>query len=173
MVKSHHNVGGLPENMEFKALIEPLKYLFKDEVRRLGAELNLPTEFLWRQPFPGPGLAVRCVGPITKERLDLLRDADAIFREEIIAGGLDRQINQYFAIITDIKSTGVRNEKRSYEYTVALRAVRTTDFMTAEWAELPYEVLRNASRRITTEVSNVNRVVYDITAKPPATIEWE
>ena len=173
MVKSHHNVGGLPEEMEFQGLIEPLKCLFKDEVRRLGQELGLPDYLVWRQPFPGPGLAVRCVGGITKERLDILREADAIFREEVAHAGLDKQLNQYFAIITDIKSTGVRNEKRSYEYTIALRAVQTTDFMTAEWAELPYSLLRSASRRITTEVSNVNRVVYDVTAKPPATIEWE
>ncbi len=173
VVKSHHNVGGLPEHIDFKELVEPIKLLFKDEVRQLGAVLGLPEEIPTRQPFPGPGLGVRVIGPITKERLDILRDADLIFRQEIISAGLHKEISQYFAIITDIHSTGVERDERTYKYTLALRAIKTTDFMTAEWVRIPYEVLEKVSRRIVTEVGDVSRVVYDITDKPPATVEWE
>ena len=173
VVKSHHNVGGLPEHIDFKELVEPLKLLFKNEVRELGKELGLPEYLYKRQPFPGPGLAVRCIGEITKERLDTLREADYIFREEIANAKLDTEISQYFAIITPMKSVGVRDEKRTYEYTVALRAVLTDDFMTAKCADIPYDVLQKVSKRIVGEVPSVNRIVYDITAKPPATIEWE
>lgn len=172
-IKSHHNVGGLPEHVDFKEIIEPLRDLFKDEVRQLGVELGLPENFVWRQPFPGPGLAVRVIGEITEDKLAILRDADAIFREEIANAGLDRSINQYFAVITDMKSVGVMGDGRTYDYTLALRAVTTTDFMTADWARIPYDVLEKASNRIVNEVNHVNRIVYDITSKPPATIEWE
>ena len=150
-----------------------MRDLFKDEVRQLGVELGLPENFVWRPPFPGPGLAVREIGEITDEKLEILRDADAIFREEIANVGLDRSINQYFAVITDMKSVGVMGDGRTYDYTLALRAVTTTDFMTADWARIPYDVLEKASNRIVNEVSHVNRIVYDITSKPPATIEWE
>ncbi len=173
VVKSHHNVGGLPEHVDFKELIEPLRNLFKDEVRAAGEILGIPSDMVWRQPFPGPGLGVRVIGAITKERLDILRDADYIFREEIAKAKLDREISQYFAVITDMKSVGVTKEARTYDYTIALRAVKTTDFMTAEWVKVPYEVLEIASKRICEEVNRVNRVVYDITSKPPATIEFE
>ena len=173
MVKSHHNVGGLPESMNFKGLVEPLKMLFKDEVRRLAAELSLPEYIVNRQPFPGPGLAVRCIGIITKERLEVLREADAIFCEEIEKAGYSKKIGQYFAVIPETRTTGVRGGHRTFEYTIALRAVNTTDYMTAEWAELPISLIRSISRRITTEVKSVNRVLYDVTDKPPATIEWE
>ena len=172
-IKSHHNVGGLPECVDFEEIIEPLRDLFKDEVRQLGIELGLPEKFVWRQPFPGPGLAVRVIGEITEEKLAILRDADAIFREEIANAGLDRSINQYFAVITDMRSVGVMGDGRTYDYTLALRAVTTTDFMTADWARIPYDVLEKASNRIVNEVPHVNRLVYDITSKPPATIEWE
>ncbi len=172
-IKSHHNVGGLPEYVDFKEIIEPLRDLFKDEVRQLGIELGLPEKFVWRQPFPGPGLAVRVIGEITEDKLAILRDADAIFREEIADAGLARDINQYFAVITDMKSVGVMGDGRTYDYTLALRAVTTTDFMTADWAWIPYDVLEKVSNRIVNEVENVNRIVYDITSKPPATIEWE
>ena len=150
-----------------------MRNLFKDEVRQLGIELGIPENLVWRQPFPGPGLAVRVIGEITKDRLDILRDADAIFREEIAKAGLDRSINQYFAVITDMKSVGVMGDGRPYDYTLALRAVKTTDFMTADWARIPYDVLEICSNRIVNEVKHVNRIVYDITSKPPATIEWE
>lgn len=173
VIKSHHNVGGLPDHVDFKEIIEPLRNLFKDEVRQLGIELGIPENLVWRQPFPGPGLAVRVIGEITKDRLDILRDADAIFREEIAKAGLDRSINQYFAVITDMKSVGVMGDGRTYDYTLALRAVTTTDFMTADWARIPYDVLEICSNRIVNEVKHVNRIVYDITSKPPATIEWE
>jgi GMP synthase (glutamine-hydrolysing) len=173
VIKSHHNVGGLPEHVDFKEIIEPLRDLFKDEVRQLGIELGLPEKFVWRQPFPGPGLAVRVIGEITEEKLEILRDADAIFREEIANAGLERDINQYFAVITDMRSVGVMGDFRTYDYTLALRAVTTTDFMTADWARIPYDVLEKASNRIVNEVKHVNRLVYDITSKPPATIEWE
>lgn len=173
VIKSHHNVGGLPEHVDFKEIIEPLKLLFKDEVRQLGTELGLPDTLVWRQPFPGPGLAIRVIGEITRERLDILRDADYIFREEIASAGLDRSINQYFAVLTDMRSVGVMGDDRTYDYTLALRGVTTTDFMTADFARIPYEVLEKASLRIVNEVGGINRIVYDITSKPPATIEWE
>ena len=172
-IKSHHNVGGLPDCVDFEEIIEPLRDLFKDEVRRLGIELELPESFVWRQPFPGPGLAVRVIGEITEQKLEILRDADAIFREEIKNAGLERDINQYFAVITDMRSVGVMGDFRTYDYTLALRAVTTTDFMTADWAKIPYDVLETVSNRIVNEVKNINRIVYDITSKPPATIEWE
>ena len=173
VIKSHHNVGGLPEHVDFKEIVEPLRDLFKDEVRQLGIELGLPEKFVWRQPFPGPGLAVRVIGEITEDKLEILRDADAIFREEIANAGLERDINQYFAVITDMRSVGVMGDGRTYDYTLALRAVTTTDFMTADWARIPFDVLEKASNRIVNEVKHVNRLVYDITSKPPATIEWE
>lgn len=173
VIKSHHNVGGLPDHVDFKEIIEPLRNLFKDEVRLLGIELGIPEKLVWRQPFPGPGLAVRVIGEITRDKLAILRDADAIFREEIAAAGLDRKINQYFAVITDMKSVGVMGDGRTYDYTLALRGVTTTDFMTADWAKIPYDVLEKCSNRIVNEVKHVNRIVYDITSKPPATIEWE
>ena len=172
VIKSHHNVGGLPERMNLK-LCEPLRDLFKDEVRKAGLELGLPYDMVWRQPFPGPGLAVRCIGEVTEDRLAILREADAIFREEVVKAGLEREVNQYFAVITDMRSVGVMGDSRTYDYTIALRAVSTTDFMTADWARLPLDVLAAASNRIVNEVKGVNRIVYDITSKPPATIEWE
>ena len=171
VIKSHHNVGGLPSIMSFEKIVEPLRDLFKDEVREVGERLGIPRELVWRQPFPGPGLAVRVIGEITKEKLDLLRDADAIFREETERS--DVMPNQYFAVITDTKSVGVMGDARTYGYTVALRAVTTDDFMTAEWTRLPYEVLERASGRIANEVKGISRVGYDITSKPPATVEWE
>ena len=173
IIKSHHNVGGLPAVVDFKGLIEPLRSLFKDEVRELGEELGLPDYLVWRQPFPGPGLAIRVMGEITDEKLAILRDADAIFREEISAAGLNRSINQYFAVLTDNRSVGVMGDFRTYDYTLALRGVTTTDFMTADWARIPYDVLDKISVRIVNEVNHINRIVYDITSKPPATIEWE
>lgn len=173
LVKSHHNVGGLPDDIDFKGIIEPLRDFFKLEVRRVGAYLGLPEQLVWRQPFPGPGLAVRCMGSLTRARLDVLRDADAIFREEIYEADLHRDIQQYFAVLTNVHSVGVRNGERSYEEICAIRAVRTVDFMTARWVPLPYELLDRVSERIIDEVPGINRVVYDITSKPPATIEWE
>lgn len=173
LVKSHHNVGGLPDFVDFKEIIEPLRYLFKDEVRKAGEELGLPAEIVWRQPFPGPGLAIRVIGEVTKEKLDILRDADYIFRSEIAGAGLDKSINQYFTVLTGMRSVGVKGGERTYDYTVALRAVTTTDFMSADWARIPYDVLKRTSDRIVNEVGHINRVVYDITGKPPATIEWE
>lgn len=170
-IKSHHNVGGLPDVIDFEEIVEPLRYLFKDEVRAAGMELGLPKELVMRQPFPGPGLAVRVIGEITKEKLDTLRDADAIFREEVDNAGVIS--NQYFAVLTDTKSVGVMGDARTYGYTIALRAVTTDDFMTADWTRIPFEVLEKASSRITGEVKGVNRIVYDITSKPPATVEWE
>ncbi len=173
VIKSHHNVGGLPDVISFEEIVEPLRDLFKDEVREVGKQLGLPHELVWRQPFPGPGLAVRVIGEITKDKLDLLREADAIFREEIAKAGIESSVNQYFAVLTDLRSVGVMGDARTYGYTVALRAVTTDDFMTAEWARLPYGVLEKASSRITNEVKGITRVVYDITSKPPATVEWE
>lgn len=173
VIKSHHNVGGLPAVVDFKGLIEPLRNLFKDEVRELGAELGLPEYLVWRQPFPGPGLAIRVMGEITKEKLAILRDADAIFREEIANAGMQRDINQYFAVLTNNRSVGVMGDFRTYDYTLALRGVTTTDFMTVDWARIPYDVLDKISSRIVNEVDHINRIVYDITSKPPATIEWE
>ena len=172
-IKSHHNVGGLPNYVDFKEIVEPLRDLFKDEVRKVGLELGLPEFLVYRQPFPGPGLAIRIIGDITENKLNILKDADAIFREEIANAGLDRDINQYFAVLTNIRSVGVMGDERTYDYTVALRAVSTSDFMTAKWSKIPYEVLEKVSARIVNEVKYVNRVVYDITGKPPATIEWE
>lgn len=172
VIKSHHNVGGLPEDINF-SLIEPLRELFKDEVRAVGEELGIPHHLVWRQPFPGPGLAIRVLGELTKEKLDLLRDADAIFREEIANHKLDEEIWQYFAVLTGLKSVGVMGDERTYSNTIALRAVTSKDAMTTDWARIPYEVLDIVSRRIVNEVDEVNRIVYDITSKPPATIEWE
>jgi len=172
-IKSHHNVGGLPSVIDFDEIVEPLRLLFKDEVRAAGLELGIPYELVWRQPFPGPGLAIRVLGEITEEKLSTLRECDAIFREEITAAGLERETNQYFAVLTDSRTVGVMGDARTYGYTVALRAVSTDDFMTADWSRLPYEVLAKASNRITNEVRNVSRMVYDITSKPPATVEWE
>ena len=171
-IKSHHNVGGLPEDVDFE-IVEPLRMLFKDEVRKLGQELGLSPLLVWRQPFPGPGLAIRIIGEITEEKLDTLREADAIFREEIANAGMDKDISQYFAVLTNVRSVGVMGDARTYDYTVALRAVTTTDFMTANFAEIPYPTLALTASRIVNEVKNVNRVVYDVTTKPPATIEWE
>ncbi len=173
VIKSHHNVGGLPDYVDFKEIIEPLRLLFKDEVRQLGRELELPEYLVMRQPFPGPGLAIRGIGEITKEKLEILRDADFIFRDEIAKAGLEYSINQYFAVLTNMRSVGVMGDGRTYDYTLALRGVTTTDFMTADWARIPYEVLDKVSVRIVNEVRSINRVVYDITSKPPATIEWE
>ncbi len=173
VIKSHHNVGGLPSVISFDEIVEPLRELFKDEVRAAGTQLGIPDALVWRQPFPGPGLAIRVIGEVTKEKLDVLREADAIFREEIANAGLMRDTNQYFAVLTDVRSVGVMGDKRTYGHTVALRAVTTDDFMTAEWTRLPYEVLERASNRITNEVEGITRIVYDITSKPPATVEWE
>ncbi len=173
VIKSHHNVGGLPDVVDFKEIVEPLRDLFKDEVRRVGLELGLPEEVVWRQPFPGPGLAVRIMGEITRERLETVRDADYIFREEIAKAGLSRKIWQYFAAVTSCKTVGVQGDFRTYEEVIALRAVTSVDAMTADWARIPFEVLERVSNRITNEVKHANRVVYDITSKPPATIEWE
>lgn len=173
VIKSHHNVGGLPDVISFEELAEPLRELFKDEVRETGTQLGIPEELVWRQPFPGPGLAVRVIGEITKEKLDILREADAIFREEVAKAGVCHMTNQYFAVLTDVRSVGVMGDARTYGCTVVLRAVTTDDFMTAEWTRLPFDVLEKASSRITNEVKGITRVVYDITSKPPATVEWE
>ena len=172
MVKSHHNVGGLPEDLQFE-LIEPLRQLFKDEVRVLAEVLGLPEEIAWRHPFPGPGLAVRVMGEVTKEKLEILREADAIALEEIRSAGLYRDIWQAFVVLTDTRTVGVRDGGRTYEYAAAIRAVNSDDAMTAQWVRMPYEVLERISHRILHEVKGINRVVYDISAKPPATIEWE
>ena len=173
VIKSHHNVGGLPDYVDFKEIIEPLRMLFKDEVRQLGRELELPEYLVMRQPFPGPGLAIRVIGDITKEKLDTLRDADFIFRDEIAKAGLDRSLSQYFAVLTSMRSVGVMGDGRTYDYTLALRAVQSQDFMTATWSRLPYELLDKVSGRIVGEVKHINRICYDITSKPPATVEWE
>ncbi len=180
LIKTHHNVGGLPERMKLK-LIEPLRELFKDEVRLVGAALGLPKEVVWRQPFPGPGLAVRCLGDLTMERLAWLRDADAIFTGELTAAGLLHRrseeetagIAQAFAVLLPVRSVGVMGDERTYQETIALRAITTSDFMTADWARVPYDLLAKVANRIVNEVKGVNRVVYDITSKPPSTIEWE
>ncbi|HRA65085.1 MAG TPA: glutamine-hydrolyzing GMP synthase, partial [Caldilinea sp.] len=171
-IKTHHNVGGLPADMTF-ALIEPLRMLFKDEVRTVGEALGLPEEIVWRHPFPGPGLAIRCLGEVTWERLETLRHADDIFLSELRAAGLYRQTSQVFAVLLPVRSVGVMGDGRTYANALALRAVTTDDFMTADWARLPYDLLAHISSRIVNEVAGVNRVVYDISSKPPATIEWE
>ena len=173
VIKSHHNVGGLPSVVNFKEIVEPLRDLFKDEVRKVGFELGLPRDVVMRQPFPGPGLAIRIIGDITREKLDILREADFVFRDEIAKAGLDSEIWQYFAVLTDMRSVGVMGDSRTYDHTVVLRAVTSVDGMTADWARIPHDVLEKISTRIVNEVKHVNRVVYDITSKPPATIEWE
>ncbi|MEO8496174.1 MAG: glutamine-hydrolyzing GMP synthase, partial [Planctomycetota bacterium] len=171
-IKLHHNVGGLPDELGFE-LVEPLRDLFKDEVRKLGLELGLPPDLVWRHPFPGPGLAVRCLGEVTREKLDVLREADAIVVAEIKAAGLYRQTSQAFAVLLPVQSVGEMGDARTYENTIAVRSVDTDDFMTADWSHLPYELLARISTRIINEVKGVNRVCYDISSKPPATIEWE
>ncbi len=173
VIKSHHNVGGLPDVISFDEIVEPLRDLFKDEVREIGSELGLPDQLVWRQPFPGPGLAVRILGEITEEKISILQDADAIYREEIEKAGPEFRPDQYFAVLTNARSVGVMGDARTYGYTIALRAVSTDDFMTAEWTRLPYEVLERAGSRIPNEVGGISRVVFDITSKPPATVEWE
>jgi GMP synthase (glutamine-hydrolysing) len=171
-IKSHHNVGGLPEDMQF-TLIEPLNTLFKDEVRIVGTELGIPEHIVWRQPFPGPGLGIRVLGAITDEKLEIVRESDFILREEIAKAGLERDVWQYFTVLPDIRSVGVMGDARTYDYTIGIRAVTSIDGMTSDWARIPYDVLEKISTRIVNEVDHINRVVYDITSKPPATIEWE
>ncbi len=173
VIKSHHNVGALPKDIGFSGIVEPLRMLFKDEVRSLGRDLGLPDAFVDRQPFPGPGLAIRIIGEITREKLAILREADAIFREELRLSSEDKALSQYFAVLTSMRSVGVMGDGRTYDWTLALRAVKTDDFMTADWARIPYDVLDRVSARIVNEVRGVNRIVYDITSKPPSTIEWE
>ena len=173
VIKSHHNVGGLPDYVDFKEIIEPLRNLFKDEVRKAGLELGIPEYLVFRQPFPGPGLGIRIIGEVTAEKVKMVQEADAIWREEIAAAGWDKKVNQYFAALTNMRSVGVMGDERTYDYAVALRAVTTTDFMTAESADLPWEIIGKATSRIVNEVKHVNRVLYDCTGKPPATIEFE
>ena len=173
VIKSHHNVGGLPDDMTFTGVIEPLRNLFKDEVRAVGRELGLPAHVVDRQPFPGPGLGIRVIGEVTEDKLEILREADFVYRDEIAKNGLDNQIWQYFAVLTGIRTVGVMGDERTYSYTIGLRAVTSVDGMTADWARIPLDVLEKISTRIVNEVKNVNRIVYDITSKPPATIEWE
>ena len=173
VIKSHHNVGGLPEHVDFKEIIEPLRDLFKDEVRKAGLELGIPDYLVFRQPFPGPGLGIRIIGDVTAEKVQMVQDADAIWREEIAKAGLDKEVNQYFAALTNMRSVGVMGDERTYDYAIALRAVTTTDFMTAESAEIPWDVIGRTTSRIVNEVKHVNRVMYDCTGKPPATIECE
>ncbi len=172
-VKAHHNVGGLPKDIGFEGLVEPVKYLYKDEVRKVGRALGIPVEMVERQPFPGPGLAVRCLGELTKEKLDILRDADAIFREEMAKAKLDKKAQQFFAIMTNVKSVGVKNGARTFGYVIAIRAVSTSQFVKAGIVELPFKFVVSVAEKIATKVKGVNRVVWDITPKPPATIEWE
>ena len=173
VIKSHHNVGGLPDYVDFKDIIEPLRNLFKDEVRKAGLELGLPDYLVYRQPFPGPGLGIRIIGEVTAEKVRIVQDADYIYREEIAKAGLDRSIGQYFAALTNMRSVGVMGDERTYDYAVALRAVNTVDFMTAEAADIPFDVLQTVMSRIINEVKGVNRVFYDLTSKPPGTIEFE
>ena len=173
VIKSHHNVGGLPDYVDFKEIIEPLRDLFKDEVRKAGLELGLPERLVFRQPFPGPGLGIRIIGEVTGEKVKIVQDADAIYREEMDAAGMNKTVGQYFAALTNMRSVGVMGDERTYDYAVALRAVNTIDFMTAESAEIPWEVLHKVTSRIVNEVNHVNRVVYDLTGKPPGTIEFE
>ena len=173
VIKSHHNVGGLPDYVDFKEIIEPLRDLFKDEVRKAGLELGIPEKLVYRQPFPGPGLGIRIIGAVTPEKVKMVQEADAIYREEIAKAGIDRNIGQYFAALTNMRSVGVMGDERTYDYAIALRAVNTIDFMTAEAAEIPWEVLGTVASRIVNEVPHVNRVLYDCTGKPPATIEFE
>ena len=173
VIKSHHNVGGLPKELGFTELIEPLRMLFKDEVRALGETLGLPKELVWRQPFPGPGIAIRIIGEVTPDKAQIVRESDAILREEIAKAGLDRQISQYFTVLTGIHSVGVMGDERTYDYTIAIRAVTTDDFMTADWARIPWDTVATVSARIVNEVPHVNRVVLDVTTKPPASVEWE
>lgn len=173
VIKSHHNVGGLPAELGFDSLIEPLRMLFKDEVRRLGETLGLPHSMVWRQPFPGPGLSIRTIGEVTREKVQIVRESDWVLRDEIEKSGLSADINQYFTVLTDIRSVGVMGDERTYDYTIAIRAVVTTDFMTADFARIPYDVLARISTRIVNECRHINRVVYDVTTKPPASIEWE
>ena len=173
VIKSHHNVGGLPKELGFTELIEPLRMLFKDEVRALGEALGLPHDLVWRQPFPGPGIAIRIIGEVTPEKARIVRESDAIFREEIARAGLAGEVNQYFTVLTGVHSVGVMGDERTYDYTIALRAVTTDDFMTADWARLPYDLVARASERIVNEVPHASRVVLDVTSKPPASIEWE
>lgn len=173
VIKSHHNVGGLPDYVDFREIIEPLRNLFKDEVRKVGLELGIPEHLVFRQPFPGPGLGVRILGEVTAEKVKIVQDADAIFREEIARAGLDRELNQYFAALTNMRSVGVMGDERTYDYAIALRAVNTVDFMTAEAAEIPWEVLKRVMSRVINEVKGVNRLLYDISSKPPGTIEFE
>ena len=172
-VKAHHNVGGLPKDIIFKGLVEPVKYLYKDEVRKVGRALGIPEEMVERQPFPGPGLAVRCIGELTKQKLDILREADFIFRDEMKKAKLDKKANQFFAIMTDVKSVGVKNGARTYGYVIAIRAISTSQFVKAGIVELPFKFVVSVAEKIATKVKGVNRVVWDVTPKPPATIEWE
>jgi GMP synthase (glutamine-hydrolysing) len=171
-IKSHHNVGGLPKDMKFD-LLEPLNKLFKDEARVLGEKLGIPQEIVWRQPFPGPGLAIRIIGDVTEAKLQIVRESDAILREEIAKAGLDKAIWQYFTVLTNIQSVGVMGDMRTYDHALGIRAVTSIDGMTADWAKIPYETLDLISRRIVNEVKGINRIIYDITSKPPSTIEWE
>ena len=173
VIKSHHNVGGLPDYVDFKEIIEPLRDLFKDEVRQVGLELGIPEKLVYRQPFPGPGLGIRIIGEVTPEKVAMVQKADWIFREEIQKAGLDKTIGQYFAALTNMRSVGVMGDERTYDYAVALRAVSTVDFMTAEIAQIPFEILARVMNRIINEVRGINRVFYDITSKPPGTIEFE
>ena len=173
VIKSHHNVGGLPDYVDFKEIVEPLRLLFKDEVRNAGRELGIPEYLVSRQPFPGPGLGIRIIGEVTEEKVRIVQDADYIYREEIAKAGVDKNLGQYFAALTNMRSVGVMGDGRTYDYAIALRAVTTSDFMTAESAHIPWEVLEKVTNRIVNEVKGVNRVLYDCTGKPPATIEFE
>ena len=173
MIKTHHNRVKMPEDIEFEGVIEPLCDLFKDEVRAVGEKLGIPKELVWRQPFPGPGLGVRIIGEITAEKVKILQEADAIFRDEMAKTGYEKQLSQFFAVLPDVKTVGVMGDHRTYDHLIALRAVTTDNFMTADWAQIPYDLLAKVSNRITNEVDHVNRVVYDITSKPPGTVEWE